>query len=183
MRVVNGRALMVAVDIRPGSPTLGRHVTVEGVGRRSRSCSGRRPRSRAGSARSSDVDGDRVLLHGGYNPAAESGIRWDDPDIGHRVAGRGPAAVGQGRRRGVARRLARAARIRRLPGSRRAAERRGGPGLPTGTFGWCPGRTVALARIGHVHAAPPIHASIRAVVRAPVGPGPAARARVRRRAS
>ncbi|HKF84765.1 MAG TPA: dTDP-4-dehydrorhamnose 3,5-epimerase family protein, partial [Candidatus Limnocylindrales bacterium] len=30
MRVVAGRALMVAVDIRPGSPTLGRHVAVEG---------------------------------------------------------------------------------------------------------------------------------------------------------
>ena len=30
MRVVRGRAFMVAVDIRPGSPTLGRAVTCEG---------------------------------------------------------------------------------------------------------------------------------------------------------
>ena len=30
MRVVRGRAFMVAADIRPGSPTLGRVVTVEG---------------------------------------------------------------------------------------------------------------------------------------------------------
>ncbi len=30
MRVVRGRAFMVAVDIRPGSPTLGQVVTVEG---------------------------------------------------------------------------------------------------------------------------------------------------------
>ncbi len=30
MRVVRGRAFMVAVDIRPGSPTLGQVVTIEG---------------------------------------------------------------------------------------------------------------------------------------------------------
>jgi dTDP-4-dehydrorhamnose 3,5-epimerase len=45
MRVVSGRAFMVAADIRPGSPTLGHVVTVE----TSRCCSGRPPRSRAGS--------------------------------------------------------------------------------------------------------------------------------------
>ena len=81
MRVVTGRALMVAVDIRPGSPTLGRHVAVEGSAEEpllfwapatfARGfCALERPRR------------DRVLLHGAYNPAAESGIRWDDPDIG-----------------------------------------------------------------------------------------------------
>ena len=36
MRVVRGRAFLVAVDIRPGSPTLGRSVTVEGTAYRGR---------------------------------------------------------------------------------------------------------------------------------------------------
>ena len=36
MRVVAGRAFLVAVDIRPGSPTLGRHVDARGAPPRSR---------------------------------------------------------------------------------------------------------------------------------------------------
>ena len=81
MRVVAGRALMVAVDIRPGSPTLGRHVAVEG--------SADEPLlfwAPASFARGfcvlSDVAEIEYFCTAAYNPDAESGIRWNDPDIG-----------------------------------------------------------------------------------------------------
>ena len=81
MRVVTGRALMVAVDIRPGSPTLGRHVAVE--------ASADEPLlfwAPAWFARGfcalSDVTEVEYFCTGTYNPACESGIRFDDPDVG-----------------------------------------------------------------------------------------------------
>jgi len=81
MRVVAGRALMVAVDIRPASPTLGRHVAVEG--------SADEPLlfwAPASFARGfcvlSDVAEIEYFCTAAYNPDAESGIRWNDPDIG-----------------------------------------------------------------------------------------------------
>jgi dTDP-4-dehydrorhamnose 3,5-epimerase len=80
MRVVAGRALMVAVDIRPGSPTLGRHVAVEG--------SADEPLlfwAPASFARGFCVLSDHADVEyfctAEYNPDAESGIRWDDPEI------------------------------------------------------------------------------------------------------
>lgn len=80
MRVVRGRAFMVAVDIRPGSPTLGRVVTVEG--------SDEEPLlfwAPASFARGfcALVDGTEIeyFCTNPYNPAAESGIRWDDPAL------------------------------------------------------------------------------------------------------
>ena len=81
MRVVAGRALMVAVDIRPGSPTLGRHVAVEG--------SADEPLlfwAPASFARGFCVLSDHADVEyfctAEYNADAESGIRWDDPEIG-----------------------------------------------------------------------------------------------------
>ncbi|HEX5828318.1 MAG TPA: dTDP-4-dehydrorhamnose 3,5-epimerase [Candidatus Limnocylindrales bacterium] len=81
MRVVSGRALMVAVDVRPGSPTLARHVAVE--------ASAEEPLlfwAPASFARGfcalSDTAEIEYFCTAGYNPAAESGIRFDDPDIG-----------------------------------------------------------------------------------------------------
>ncbi|MEI7743784.1 MAG: dTDP-4-dehydrorhamnose 3,5-epimerase [Chloroflexota bacterium] len=83
MRVVRGRAFMVAVDIRPGSPTLGRVVTVEG--------SDDEPLlfwAPATFARGFCALEDRTEIEyfctGEYNAAAESGIRWDDPALGIR---------------------------------------------------------------------------------------------------
>jgi dTDP-4-dehydrorhamnose 3,5-epimerase len=80
MRVVAGRAMMVAVDIRPGSPTLGRHVAVEG--------SADEPLlfwAPASFARGFCVLSDHADVEyfctAEYNPDAESGIRWDDPEI------------------------------------------------------------------------------------------------------
>jgi len=81
MRVVTGRALMVAVDIRPGSPTLGRHVAVEASS--DEPLLFWAPASFArGFCALSDVTEIEYFCTAGYNPAAEAGIRWDDPEIG-----------------------------------------------------------------------------------------------------
>lgn len=81
MRVPFGRAWLVAVDIRRGSPTLGRWVGVE--------CSAENRRqvwAPAGFARGfcvlSDVAEIQYKCTGTYNAKAESGILWNDPAIG-----------------------------------------------------------------------------------------------------
>ena len=81
MRVTQGRAFLVAVDIRVDSPTLGRWVGVE--------ISAAEPRqlwAPASFARGfcvlSDFAEIEYLTTGTYNNAAESGIRWNDPAIG-----------------------------------------------------------------------------------------------------
>ncbi len=81
MRVVRGRAFMVAVDIRPGSPTLGRVVTVEGAA--DEPVLFWAPGSFArGFCALSDVTEVEYFCTAVYQPAHESGIRWDDPDVG-----------------------------------------------------------------------------------------------------
>lgn len=81
MRVTAGRAFLVAVDIRKGSPTLGRWYGLE--------LSEESPRqlwAPAGFARGFCVLSDHAeiqyLCTGTYDPVHESGIRWDDPAIG-----------------------------------------------------------------------------------------------------
>ena len=81
MRVIVGAAFLVAVDIRVGSPTLGRWVGVE--------VSAAEPRhlwAPASFARGfcvlSDVAEIEYLTTGTYNRATESGIAWNDPQIG-----------------------------------------------------------------------------------------------------
>jgi dTDP-4-dehydrorhamnose 3,5-epimerase len=81
MRVALGRAFLVAVDIRVGSPTLGRWVGVE--------TSSDEPRqlwAPASFARGFCVLSDHAeieyLTTGTYNKATESGVRWNDPAIG-----------------------------------------------------------------------------------------------------
>jgi dTDP-4-dehydrorhamnose 3,5-epimerase len=81
MRVIAGRAFLVAVDIRKGSPTLGRWVGLE--------CSADEPRllwAPAPFARGfgvlSEVAEIEYLTTGTYNRACESGIRWNDPAVG-----------------------------------------------------------------------------------------------------
>ncbi len=81
MRVVTGRAFMVAVDIRPGSPTLGQHVAVEGSADEpvlfwAPACFAR------GFCALSDVTEVEYFCTGTYNAACESGIRFDDPALG-----------------------------------------------------------------------------------------------------
>jgi dTDP-4-dehydrorhamnose 3,5-epimerase len=81
MRVPLGRAFLVGVDIRKGSPTLGRWAGVE--------CSGENRRqvwAPAGFARGFAVLSDMAEIQykctGMYNAGAESGILWNDPAIG-----------------------------------------------------------------------------------------------------
>ena len=81
MRVVAGRAFMVAVDIRPGSPTLGQAVTLEATA--DEPVLFWAPASFArGFAALSDVAEIEYFCTAPYNPAGETGIRWDDPAIG-----------------------------------------------------------------------------------------------------
>ena len=81
MRVVTGRAFMVAVDIRPGSPTLGQVVTVEGSADEPLLFWAPAPFAR-GFCALSDVTEIEYFCTNPYNGAAESGIRWDDPALG-----------------------------------------------------------------------------------------------------
>jgi dTDP-4-dehydrorhamnose 3,5-epimerase len=81
MRVTQGKAFLVAVDIRVGSPTLGQWagVTLDAAGKR-------QVWAPAGFARGfcvlSDFAEIEYLCTGTYNGAAESGILWNDPQIG-----------------------------------------------------------------------------------------------------
>ena len=81
VRAVRGRVLDVAVDIRRGSPTFGRHVAVE------LSDANRRqlfiPRGFAhGFAVLSDEALFQYKCDRPYAPASEGGIAWNDPQIG-----------------------------------------------------------------------------------------------------
>ena len=80
MRVVAGRAFLVAVDIRPGSPTLGRTVTLEASA--DDPLLFWAPASFArGFAALADMTEIEYFCTAGYNPANEAGIRWDDPAL------------------------------------------------------------------------------------------------------
>jgi dTDP-4-dehydrorhamnose 3,5-epimerase len=81
MRVTRGTAFLVAVDIRKGSPTLGRWVGVEASAENRRQVW-----APAGFARGFCVLSDYAEIQykctGIYNNRGESGIRWNDPAIG-----------------------------------------------------------------------------------------------------
>ena len=81
MRVSVGAAFLVAVDIRKGSPTLGKWCGLEVSAE-----NGRQVWAPAGFARGFCVLSDRAEIQykctGLYNSSAESAIRWNDPDIG-----------------------------------------------------------------------------------------------------
>ena len=81
VRVVSGRVLDVAVDIRLGSPTFGRSVAVELTGENHLQFFV--PRGFAhGFSVLSDVAVFQYKCDAFYAPASETGIAWDDPDIG-----------------------------------------------------------------------------------------------------
>jgi dTDP-4-dehydrorhamnose 3,5-epimerase len=81
MRVVAGRAYLVAVDLRRDSPTLGRWHGLE-----ISAASGVMVWAPPSFARGFCAleEGTEVLYKctGIYNPAGESGVRWNDPAIG-----------------------------------------------------------------------------------------------------
>jgi dTDP-4-dehydrorhamnose 3,5-epimerase len=81
MRVARGEAFLVAVDIRPDSPTLGRYESI--IASEGNHLQLWAPAGFArGFATLSEVADVQYLTTGIYNPAAESGVRWDDPKIG-----------------------------------------------------------------------------------------------------
>lgn len=81
VRVVEGRVLDVAVDIRRGSPTFGQHVAVELTGENKRQFFVPR-----GFAHGFSVLSETALFQykcdNFYAPEAEGAIAWDDPAIG-----------------------------------------------------------------------------------------------------
>jgi len=81
VRVIKGKVLDVAVDIRKSSPTFGQHVAVELSEENKREFF--IPR---GFAHGFLVLSDEAIftykVDNPYAPEAEAGIRWNDPDIG-----------------------------------------------------------------------------------------------------
>lgn len=81
VRVVRGRVLDVAVDIRRGSPTFGRYVAVELTEENKRQLFVPR-----GFAHGFSVLSEEAVFQykcdNLYAPQAEGAIAWDDPDIG-----------------------------------------------------------------------------------------------------
>lgn len=81
VRVVRGKVVDVAVDIRRGSPSFGRWVAVELSEENRRQLFIPRGFAHGFAA----VGGEAVLQYkcdNYYDPAAERGITWNDPDIG-----------------------------------------------------------------------------------------------------
>jgi dTDP-4-dehydrorhamnose 3,5-epimerase len=81
MRVAQGRAFLVAVDIRKDSPTLGQSFSIE-----ISADDGKQVWAPAGFARGFCALSDGVEIQykctGTYNPQTEGGIRWNDPALG-----------------------------------------------------------------------------------------------------
>ena len=81
VRVLKGKVIDVAVDIRKGSPTYGKSVAVELSGENRLQLF--IPR---GFAHGFSVISDEVVFHYKcddlYHPESEGGIAWDDPDLG-----------------------------------------------------------------------------------------------------
>lgn len=81
MRVTLGSAFLVAVDIRKGSPTLGKWFGII-ISEKNK----KQVWAPAGFARGfcvlSDVAEIQYMTTGVYNSKCESGILWNDPDIG-----------------------------------------------------------------------------------------------------
>jgi dTDP-4-dehydrorhamnose 3,5-epimerase len=81
MRVTKGSALLVAVDIRKGSPTLGRWFGIEASEENKLQVWAPAGFARGFCALSGLVDV-QYKCTALYNSKGESGIRWDDPQIG-----------------------------------------------------------------------------------------------------
>jgi dTDP-4-dehydrorhamnose 3,5-epimerase len=81
MRVSQGRAFLVAVDIRTGSPTLGKWVGLIASAENRRQVWAP-PGFARGFCALSDTAEIQYKCTGLYNKKAESGILWNDPEIG-----------------------------------------------------------------------------------------------------
>jgi dTDP-4-dehydrorhamnose 3,5-epimerase len=81
MRVTHGTAFLVAVDIRKGSPTLGQWFGIE-ISAQDKRQVWAPPGFARGFCVLSEAAEIQYKCTGIYNSKAESGIRWDDPEIG-----------------------------------------------------------------------------------------------------
>jgi dTDP-4-dehydrorhamnose 3,5-epimerase len=80
MRVTLGKAFLVAVDIRKGSPTLGQWFGTE-VSAENKKQIWAPPGFARGFCVLSDYAELQYRCTGIYNPACESGLRWNDPAL------------------------------------------------------------------------------------------------------
>lgn len=81
MRVTRGAAFLVAVDLRLGSPTLGKWVGTEATAENRKQVWAPASFARGFCALTDDVEV-QYKCTGIYNSKAESAIRWNDPQIG-----------------------------------------------------------------------------------------------------
>lgn len=81
MRVTYGSAFLVAVDIRKGSPTLGKWFGTE-ISARNKKQLWAPPGFARGFVVLSDFAELQYKCTAIYNPSGEGGIRWNDPAIG-----------------------------------------------------------------------------------------------------
>ena len=81
LRVVKGAVLDVAVDIRPGSPTFGRHVAVELTEENHRQLFIPRGLAHGFSVLSEEAVF-QYKCDNFYCPSSEGAVAWDDPDLG-----------------------------------------------------------------------------------------------------
>ena len=81
VRVMQGSVWDVAVDIRPGSPTFGRHVAVE-LNSENKRAFYVPPGLAHGFLVTSDVCDFTYKCTQLYAPKFESGVLWNDPDLG-----------------------------------------------------------------------------------------------------
>lgn len=81
MRVTQGAAFLVAVDLRLGSPTLGKWLGMEATAENRKQVWAPASFARGFCALTDDVEV-QYKCTGTYNGKAESAIRWDDPAIG-----------------------------------------------------------------------------------------------------
>jgi dTDP-4-dehydrorhamnose 3,5-epimerase len=81
MRVTRGTAYLAAVDVRPGSPTVGNWVGIEASAENRKQVWAPAGFARGFCALTGDVEV-QYKCTGVYSSKAESAIRWDDPEIG-----------------------------------------------------------------------------------------------------
>jgi dTDP-4-dehydrorhamnose 3,5-epimerase len=81
VRATDGRVMAVGVDIRKQSPTLGKWFSVE-LSKENKKSMWLPPGFAYGFCVLSDVAEVQYLYTALYNAKGESGVRWNDPDIG-----------------------------------------------------------------------------------------------------
>ena len=81
VRVISGKVLDVAVDMRKGSPTYGKHVAVELSGENKRQMFIPRGFAHGFAVLSDDVVF-QYKCDNFYAPSSEGAVAWDDPELG-----------------------------------------------------------------------------------------------------